>query len=363
MTNWQLTAAVRGFRPIASLPDGLICHRRGGLYKMSFDLEQPRLICQLPSAGFIGAIATRSRTLDRIFRVSPTHGVVVGDTLLIARRSEIWRCSLTSGKLELEFVIPDGRRALSFGLIASQDGHQEVVFGEYFENFTKEPVRIWGRNDGSAAWAVRATFQTGEIEHIHAVSMVQDRVLILTGDFGQAAGIWMTDPLFSSLVPLLRGQQAFRSAWVRELAGRVYFATDTQLDPNHIYELSIGDTSPQVRQIAAIGGSSIYASQGRSDIFFSTTIECGAPSGKFFKDLLETKPGTGITSSTASVMCIDSNGAISEIFSAEKDFWPFRLAQFGTFTFPAGLLPADTVVAYGIALKGADDTCFVFKKS
>lgn len=363
MSAWKLSVSVKGLRPLAVLSDGMLCYRKGALYKVGYDLQQPELLCHLPALGLTGRMANRSRFVDRVLRASPSHAVVLDDAVLFARRSEIWRCDLNSGHVSLDFLIPDGRRSLSFELINQPDGTREVFFGEYFSNATRLPVRIWGRSESNAGWTQRAVFAAGEIEHVHAVSLVNEEVYVLTGDFGQASGIWVTDKSFSTLQPLARGKQSYRAAWMAALAGRVYYATDTQLEANNLFDFQLDIGNVLLRSLAPLKGSSIYAGRGPSEIFFSTTVECGEPTGNFIRDLLDTKPGPGMLSTSASLMAVDEIGCVSELYLAEKDAWPFRLAQFGTFMFPSGTMPPNKIITYGVALNGVDDTCLVFTRN
>jgi hypothetical protein len=62
-------------------------------------------------------------------------------------------------------------------------------------------------------------------------------------------------------------------------------------------------------------------------------------------------------------MSVDGQGLVSQLYSAEKDAWPFRLAQFGTFIFPTGIMPSNTLYVYGVALKGVDGSCLVFRRA
>ena len=39
-----------------------------------------------------------------------------------------------------------------------------------------------------------------------------------------------------------------------------------------------------------------------------------------------------------------------------------RLAQFGTFLFPSGAMPADRFFTFGVGVKRYDGRCLVFKK-
>lgn len=362
MSSWKLSLSIRGLRPLVVLSDGVICYREGALYKVGHDLKSPRLVGQLPTVGWARKIAQKLRFLDRVMRASPTHGVVINNTLLIARQSEIWRCDLDDGHISLEFNIPDGRRSLSFGLISQPDGTQEVLFGEYFSNFDKFPVRIWGRSEISGEWTQRAEFPRGEIEHIHAVSQIEDEIYILTGDFGDSAGVWVADRAFSELKPCLRGKQTYRAAWMTQLGNSIYYATDTQLELNGLYKWEKNQNSVSLHHLSSLDGSSIYAGLGPADVFFSTTVECGEPSGNFFRDLFDMKPGPGMRSKAATIMAVDGAGNVSQLHSAVKDFLPFRLAQFGTFVFPTGVMPKNTLIAYGIALNGADDECLLFTR-
>lgn len=364
MTTWKLSHCLKGRRPLAVLPDCLIFYSNGSIYKVGHDLQRPSLLCRLPATGLAGQLANFFRLVDRVLRSSPSHAVVFDDALFVARRSEIWRCDLNNGHLSLDFQIPDSRRTLGFGQVLNSDGTKEIVFGEYFSNPTRLPVRIWGRKSGAAKWLQRAEFGAGEIEHVHAVSFVNGQVYVLTGDFGEAAGIWISDSKFSALRPLARGQQAFRAAWMESMDDRVFMATDTQLESNSLYEFRMENGAGVTLQpLAGLSGSSIYAGRGPKEIFFSTTVECGEPTSNFVRDLLDTKPGPGMLSSNAFLMSVNGQGIVSELYSADKDPWPFRLAQFGTFIFPSGTMPPDTLYVYGVALKGADGRCLVFRRS
>jgi hypothetical protein len=270
-------------RPLAVLPDWLFFYSSGAVYKVGHDLRHPSLLCRLPTAGFARRLAKHVRLVDRILRSSPSHAAIFDNAIFVARRSEIWRCDLVSGQLSLDFQIPDSRQSLGFGEVPNADGTKKLVFGEYFSNPKRRPVRIWGRNPGAAKWSQRAEFDSGEIEHVHAVSFVNGQVYVLTGDFGQAAGIWISDTEFSTLLPLARGQQAFRAAWMESMDDRVFMATDTQLQSNFLYEFRMEKgVDVTLHSLAGLGGSSIYAGRGPVEIFFSTTVECDMPTGDFF---------------------------------------------------------------------------------
>ena len=362
MSGWKLSARRKGLRPLAIDSRGLLCYAHGELYRVTYDLQLLSFIGHLPVRGLIGRIGASIRLVDRILRLAPNHALVVDGALYIARKSEIWRCDLTTGQVSLDFVIPDGRRALSFGRIDQPDGEISIVFGEYFANPLLGPVRIWGRSSRDHRWTVRGEFAAGEIEHVHSVTAIGDRIWLLCGDFDHSAGIWVSDPSLSTFAPCLRGSQAYRAAWITELGGRLFYATDTQLETNHVVEITIENGIGKIRELASIDGSSIYCGRGSEEQFFSTTVEGGVPTGNFLYDILDVRRGPAIHSTKAKIMRLNASGICEEIYSAEKDAWPFRLAQFGAFTFPSGEMPNGIAVAYGTALRGVDDTCLVFMR-
>ena len=345
MKVWKLKECIQGMRPLVVLHDKLIFSRGNRIYKVGHDLQDPLLLCHLPVRGLVGRLANNFGFINRVMRLSINHAVIFDNALFIARRSEIYRCDLSDGNLSLDFKIPKNRRLLNFGLVTSANGSKELVFGEYFSNKKMQPVGIWARKSGPSSWSQRAEFAAGEIEHVHYVYNINGRVYLLAGDMDQAASIWISDTEFKDLRVLARGNQSYRACWIKGIDERFFLATDTQL------------TNPLV----SLNGSSIYAGHSEREIFFSTAVEGGKPTGNFIYDLLDRRLGPGILSSKASLMSVDRQGVVKEIYSIEKDKWPFMLGQIGTFTFPSGTMPHDTLYAYSIALKGVHGCCLIFR--
>lgn len=363
MKRWTLQAKLKGFRPLAINGKNIYGYVKESIVRTDFELQKIEWLCHLPLVKSRLSWLTSFRLVDRILRLSPTVGFIHNGDLFIVRRSDIFRFDIDKKILVKEFTIPSGRRALSLSELALEKGERMLVFGEYFDNPNRAPVNIWGRNTVSKNWSILATIPSGEIEHIHTVEQIQDDVWILTGDFEKSAGIWKSNNHFLSILPILRHTQQYRGAWITSFQGHVFYATDTQMEENFVYEMTGLDSgTPEVRRCAAIAGSSIYDAHGIDRHFFSTTVESGPPSGNLLFDIFDIRRGPGILSKTAHIMSLKSTGEVETIYSADKDFLPFRLAQFGTFTFPNGTHPLNTVVAYGTGLKGNDDTCIVLRK-
>jgi len=96
-------------------------------------------------------------------------------------------------------------------------------------------------------------------------------------------------------------------------------------------------------------------------LIFSSTVKPGALTGGRLRDIFDRKPGPRILANAAALYSFEE-GQLTEIFRADKDRWPMRLAQFGTFQFPTGIMPADRFFACGQALKGQDGHCLLFKR-
>jgi hypothetical protein len=361
MKVWKLKECIEGMRPLVVLHDKLIFSRGNKIYKVGHDLQDPLLLCHLPVEGLVGRLTNNFGFINRVMRLSINHAVIFDNALFIARRSEIWRCDLSNGNLSLDFKIPQNRRLLSFGLVTSANGSKELVFGEYFSNKKMQPVGIWGRKSGPSSWFQRAEFAAGEIEHVHYVYNINDRVYVLAGDMNQAASIWISDTEFKDLRVLARGNQSYRACWIKKIDDRFFLATDTQLQTNHLYDFKMGKGIDLNLPLVSLNGSSIYAGHSEREIFFSTAVEGGKPAGNFIYDLLDRRLGPGILSSKASLMSVDGQGVVKEIYSTEKDKWPFMLGQIGTFTFPTGTMPHDMLYAYSIALKGVHGCCLIFR--
>ena len=355
--------SISGYKPLLCVDNGVLVSRGDRLFMSSIDLDYFEPLCKLPTSAF-----PRVRLLERILRGGiQTATPLAGNSVLVVRGREIWRTSLASGTCELEFQLPEGRKLLNLTSITGVQGFDNVVcFGEYFFNPAMEPVRIWTRPiEPSGKWSIACVFGAGEINHIH--NIIADAKMggawVLTGDFGHGAAIWFAKNGFGTIAPILRGAQNCRAAWLCAGANQSYmFATDTQMAPNTLNVLRASDGGWSAEPIYSLEGSSIYAGQGTDCAVFSTTVEPGEPSGKFIKDLFDVQLGPGIRSRFAAIYTIDSEGTLTELFRRTKDRLPFRLFQFGTFSFPGGVFPVGYIYAYGIALVDYDDTCLIFQK-
>jgi len=362
---FQLEKLVRGFRPLLYHYEQVILSRGRELFTATSDLSNIQWLCSLPTTA-AQSLIPRVRLVERILR-SSCHAACTLDEnhILVSRRDEIWKIDTRSGRCELDLLIPYKRKALQLSQV-ELNADKCIGFGEYFDNVERGEVRVWIRRcEPSAQWKIAGQFGPNEIYHVHNLVWLdaKRKVLVLTGDFEHEAAIWEASNCLNSFAPILRGSQRHRACWMwASLSGTVFYATDSQLEENHVIGLDLNSAHPTPRVLSSIEGSSIYAGFGIDYAVFSTSVEPSAPSGRFIADLVSRQRGPGIRSNEAKIVSLASDGTTLEFFSAKKDAWPFRLAQFGTFMFPNGVMPAESFIAYGNAIENYDDRCLLFRR-
>ena len=381
----NILAHLRGFKPLAVTPSRVVLAKGLDLYTTDHRLRGLRHLGRIPIRSARHTLA-RFRLFERILRLSVTSMIAVDDrSAFLNIGASIYRVDLDSGDIVLDFVIPDGRKALGLSVTTLPGERGDaLVFGDYFANYagpmlrrgaaieSQGHVNIWARTildpdrDGREAkpdWRVLDQFPIDEIDHVHAVLGFNGgaELYALLGDTGPNVGFWKWDEAEGGFQPYAVGRQALRSTWASLHDGALLYATDTQLENNFLMKLTPEAAAPE--KIAPIAGSSIYAQTRRNGVIFSSSVEPGRPSGNSLRDIFERRPGPGIFSNRSVVYSYDfETGRLAEILSAEKDWLPLRLAQFGSFMFPSGLEQLDGVaIMYGNAVKDFDDVCILVK--
>lgn len=362
-----LEKTVNKYKVLACANEQLILSKGSSLYSSDLDLSDIKLICRIPSIRSISNLSG-IRLLERILRLGISSFLILDEEWgLAVRKNEIWRINLQEKTATLDFIIPNNRKTLTLTLIKNINGFEDsIVFGEYFNNPSMLPVNIWSCPVKSPRnWSICFTFPQYEINHIHNIVIDNDKksLWILAGDFGNGARICKASKNFESVNTIFSGKQQYRATWLHTLNDKKYYATDSQIDHNFLCGIETNFYGQVSSKLTSINGSSIYAATGSNAIFFSTAVEPGSPSGNLLIDLFERKIGNGIKSNQSVIYMIGIDDKIEELFRADKDIWPLRLAQFGTFIFPSGMMPDDRLYVYGCALKNFENATLFFKKT
>lgn len=359
--SFHLARVVNGFQPVHCLPDGLIAWRGNTLYRTDLDLSHFEPICALPiRAAALARFATRLVT--RILRFEIRSSVMVDeDTLLLVQRDRIFALTLSSGEWRLDFQIPDGRRLLALSAVTQADGSRAACFGEYLHNRDGSAVRIWRRDPGGT-WTSPAAFPPGTVEHVHNIVETPDgRVWVLVGDMDHCPGLWRSDLTLERLEPIATGAQRYRACWLWQAPdGICHYATDSNIEPNHLMRLS--GASDSFEQGEPLAGSSIHAACSKRYVAFATSLEPGYFTGNTIRAITTRRPGPAFVGDSAHIHIIQ-DGRLETVLSARMDGWPLTLAQFPNFYFPAGPMPDDRFYAFGRSVRDYDGACLMFERA
>jgi hypothetical protein len=361
---------LRGFRPLAFVPDGILLASGYDLYVANLDCTRMSRVGAVPHA-VNARILRGSRTIERILRLGIRFGCRIDEnSYLLAERNRLWLLDLPTGIVRLDHVIENGMKPLWISRIEGIDGFGDgACFGEYWYNAAKEPVNIWMRSR-QGTWRIAHTFPRNTIEHVHGIVPDERRgiVWILTGDSGDSVGIWAARRDFSEVLPVLVGKQEFRCCWLAFSGDEILYATDSPLEINSVRRVLLPPGYAQLRDpwtgarsepFAEISGSSIYSCRVRDQVIFSTTVEPGLLTGKRLRDWLERRPGPGIKGMYSDLM-IGTRAGFSLAGRWTKDRWPFRLCEFGSISFPTGNNPGHHLYAYFTGLLQNDGSMSVF---
>ena len=367
----KLLRTLRGYRPLTFVADGILLAKGYDLYVANLDCSQLSRVGTVPHA-LTSGILRRSRIVERILRLGIRFGCSIGKgEYLLAERNRLWRLELPSGTIRLDHVIQTGMKPLWISRVDGIDGFSDgVCFGEYWYNSSKEPVNIWVRGP-RGLWRIAHTFPKGTIEHVHGMIPDKNRgiVWIVTGDSGDAVGIWAARRDFSEVLPVLVGHQDFRCCWIAFSDSQIIYATDSPLAINSVRRIVLPEgfaESPdpwigtRSEPLMEISGSSIYSCQVQNQVVFSTTVEPGLLTGNKLHDWLDRRPGPGIKGMYSDLM-IGTQAGFSLAGRWAKDRWPFRLCELGSISFPTGINPGRCVYAYFTALAQQDGSMSVFE--
>jgi hypothetical protein len=362
---------LRGYRPLTFVPDGILLAKGYDLYVADLDCSRLMQVGSVPHAAASGALR-RLRTIERILRFGIRFACRIGEgSYLLAERNRLWLLELPGGNVRLDHVIENGTKPLWISRIDGVGGFVDgACYGEYWDNVQKEPVNIWVRSP-QGAWRIAHTFPRGRIEHVHGMIPDERRgiVWIVTGDFGDAAGIWAARRDFSEVRPVLVGKQDYRCCWLAFSDDQIIYATDSPLAINSVRRLILpqpdaGAPDPWMgtrsEPFMEISGSSIYSCRVQDKVVFSTTVEPGLLTGRKLHDWLDRRPGPGIKGLYSDLM-IGTQAGFTLAGRWMKDRWPLRLCEFGSISFPTGINPGRHLYAYFTGLAQHDGSMSVFE--
>lgn len=352
-----------GYVPLVYLDDRIVLSRLNRIYVADLRLENIEYVCSIGNLGGAWGLLSRFRLVQRLKRLDmgPATPLQENGCFLVFYRGQAFHVDIYRRSARRESIPGLPRNPLQLLLVQSGPQQGSVLFGDYCHNAAYAPVNIY-RRDPAGRWDIAYVFPQGEVNHVHGIFEDSRRncFYVLTGDFDQAACIWVADMSLQDVRPMVRKGQMSRACWIVPRQDTLVFATDQQEKFNYL--CTVADNDPQrIRRHFPIAGSSICFSIAHSDpIVFSTAVE-PRPSGKLtLRSLLSMRRASGILSDHACVYAGTPERGFDIVFSGKKDRLPFGLFQFGNIRFPAGRSPDTTFIHfYCSALQGHDGTAYV----
>lgn len=309
----------------------VLFYKKSKLYYSNID-QPTKIINEIKVQGVLGKIGVFSRLL----RLEPRCSISLDEkNFLFSLKGKIYHYNASKNTLKIEHTFDKGmNNPLSFCAVPLQNGEKEIYYGEYIWNPNKGPVAIFKRNKG--IWSKIYEFPPNCITHIHNIifDAKRDVFFILTGDEDEESAIWIADRNFENVDSLIKGKQQFRSCFAYVCNNYLYYATDTPLEKNYLYRISLMNNSyHEIKKICELPGSCIYGTKIGDKCYFSTTVEpdSSLPSWRY---RITSKLGKGIKDRYSHFFEIDENGIIVEKEKLKKDLWPMWLMQFGNILFP-----------------------------
>ena len=356
---------IRGYKALLYLGDKIVLARLNEIFIADLNLENLRYVCEVGVPNLLVKAISHFRLMQRLFRVELGPAVALGqkDCFLVFYRNQVYHVNTTLCLARREDIPELKHRPLQLTLSKSSEVAGSIYFGEYTPNFEYGPVNIY-RREVKGTWVVIYKFPSGQINHIHGIFEDVDRscFYILTGDFDQGAGIWVSNLAFTEVKPLVRSGQSSRACWIFPWRERLIFATDQQAGCNYLCEIN-GLEEGVVNRLFPIVGSSIYFSSCHNTaLIFSTSAEPDSSNKLSLARLFSTRRAAGMLGDSVCIYAGSPEIGFDIIFTDTKDLLPFGLFQFGNICFPTGFSTDETLLHfYSTALKKSDGTTYALR--
>jgi len=357
----------KGYKPLVYTKGGIVLSYLDDIFISDLELREPSYICSLGVVPYWAKLAARFTLLRRLLRLDagPACPLIEENKFLVFFNNKLFLVDVIKRNATINDRYTINSRPLSMTLLRNGENSGGVVFGEYEFNHNCNPVNIYIRRV-SGEIAVAYSFGNGEINHVH--SIVEDDegagLYILTGDFNDAATIWKSDANFKVVAPLWRANQLTRACWAAVKSGTIVYGTDTQSEVNYLCSASADGSGEIIKKFPIVGSSIYWSTAHRSVLIFSTAVEPEAIEKWSTLALFSTRIAKGIISDFACVYVVSDDFHAEIVFRGRKDCWPFRLFQFGTIQFPAGVSSDESLIhIYCTGLVGHDLTTYAVRRA
>lgn len=335
------TEVIKDLKILCVDNNGLIAVKGYSLYRYLFKENRWKKYAYISDG--INSFFSLNPLVRRLTRaeVSKIYSLSDGSELCIARKG-IFRREPGSKSFTKAFSVVRGTRPLNL----CQDTDGSIYFGEYFQNMEKQAVHIYSSHDYGRTWEKVKTIPEGNINHIHGIFMdpFTKRMWLATGDRENECIIGYTEDGFKTFTEVFRGGQEYRTCVMFFYKDYIVFATDSQYQQNELKKFD--RKTLEITHLQDVQGPVIRGAQIGDVSMISTDVE---PSE--------------VNKDTKAYVWISKDGLKWEVLcSAEKDWLPSMLFQFGVFDLPSYSPDAniDKIYVTGKAVKKYGGQTLVF---
>jgi hypothetical protein len=364
MINIEFELKLRNYMPLCFVDEvSIIVSKRNKIFIYNLEKKTNFFLVYLPQSVFTNVLSSFNLT-NRLLRLGVRKAIKIStEIVLVVFNNSFYEININKRSFVKVFDIVRGNRPLNITEVKAISNFDDgFYFGEYFENFENKPVNVYKRFEDST-WGIVFTFPENTIEHVHNIiaDPLNDCLWILTGDFGNAAAIFMAKNNFEEVVPILLGKQEYRSCVAFPTDRGLLYATDSQFEQNSIRLLRKNGEKWISEFISNVNGPVIYGCKVNSDFFFSTSVEGdGLSKGRIMK-YLDTKRGLGVVEDYSHIIGGNLDEGFNVLDKFKKDRFPFILFQFGNILFPEGDNMSNKLITFCIGLVSRDLTLTIYK--
>lgn len=345
---------IRHMRPLYFHDGKLYCSRFNQIVVTADFGQSFEFVGTLATSGWKAAAARPFPLLQRVLRAGVYRMRVLEDgTLLLVFRGGIYTLARGATAAAKTFAFPRGNRPIS---LASKPGGLTVV-GEYWGNPNRDPVHVYGSEDGTS-WHIVSTFPAGSIRHVHGISYDawDDCFWVCTGDDDHETGLLRASADFRRLDVVRQGGQIHRFYSILVRKDHLLLATDTPRVDNFVCRLD--KRSGQFETLQRIENSSFYSCDVAGRAFVSTVAE---PSPCNDQRACHVWANDGATGRWRRVLSfpVDRLDRVSHLPGVPKG-----LFQYPRIFFPEGTNDGNVLVGHCTGLNGLDNSmvCYDVKK-
>lgn len=335
-SQWLMEEAreLRGFSVEWAEPGELIVARRNELFRTRRRGPPFESLGCVPMPRW-KRVASRLRIAQRALRFMYYNVLKLPDDRMLCtfdRQIGIWH----KGRYEPVAGLVPRARVLRNG--CAIDARGDVYLGDYYLNRQRHEIHLYRLPASKNRLEVVHTFAAGDIRHVHGIyaDPFDGSLWCVTGDRGEECRLLRSVDGFQTLHTIGSGDETWRCVSLLFTAEGAYYGSDAEFSQNYLY--FVDRHTHQRKQISTVDGPVYYSTALGEDLFFGTAAEMCWDRRK------------------GSLWQLRDQGPGRRVLSIDKDFFPVRFFQPGTWQFPRGPGDGTSLFVHLVGLRGDNRT-------